>query len=257
MIGMDEESRDDTGVRPMREVALKIKHVGQPETAASERYPDVTMRSVSSMTGRERERKRIVEVTGDPEDVTGFIAEYAAGDPVITAEPITPIGEPTVFVAVTIEVPAWDSITELFAELGLHYRMGTVITGGYERWTLYLDHDDDLGAVIDAIEARGNEVELVRQLEMHEVDHAPRFETAGVLHDLTPRQREALAAAIGAGYYGHQKDAGVEDVAAELGVSTTTAWEHLARAEGKVMSDLGEFLGRDGDGRDADEERSA
>ncbi|MFC7135603.1 hypothetical protein ACFQRB_01225 [Halobaculum litoreum] len=36
----------------MREVTLRIKHVGQPETAASERYPGVTMRSVSSMTGR-------------------------------------------------------------------------------------------------------------------------------------------------------------------------------------------------------------
>lgn len=238
-------SDDGDGVRSMREVTLKIKHVGQPETTASERYPGVTMRSVSSMTGREDERKRIVEMTGDPDDIAGFIDVYAAGDPVIAAEPITPLGESTVFVAVTIEVPRWDSITELFAELGLHYRTGTEITGGYERWVLYLDAEDDLSTVIDAVEARGNEVELVRQLEMHEVDAAPRFETAGVLHDLTPRQREALAAAIRAGYYGHEKDAGVEDIAAELGVSTTTAWEHLARAEGKVMDDFGEFLGRD------------
>ncbi|MFC7096906.1 helix-turn-helix domain-containing protein [Halobaculum marinum] len=242
---MGAERGDHSPVRPMREVALKIKHVGQPETAASEQYPDVTMRSVSSMTGRGNERKRIVELTGEPDDVRGFVETFAAGEPVVSAEPLTPFGEPTVFVAVTVNVPEWDSIAELLAGQGVHYRTGTVITGGYERWTLYLDADDDLSAVIDEIEARGNEVELVRQLEMHEVTPTTRFESAGALHDLTPRQREALGVAIRAGYYGHEKTAGVEDVAEELGIGTTTAWEHLARAEGKVMNDLADFLGGD------------
>ncbi|MFC7135604.1 helix-turn-helix domain-containing protein [Halobaculum litoreum] len=49
-----------------------------------------------------------------------------------------------------------------------------------------------------------------------------------------------------AGYYGHEKSAGIEDIAEELGIGTTTTWEHLARAEGKVMADLADFLG---DGR--------
>ena len=242
---MGAERGGDSTVRPMREIVLRIKHVGQPETAASERYPGVTMRSVSSMTGREAERKRIVELTGEPDDVRGFIETFAAADPVVEAEPITPLGEPTVFVAFTVSISKWDSIAELLASLGLHYRTGTTITGGYERWTLYLDAEDDLSAVIDAIEERGNEVELVRQLEMHEITPASRFETPGAVHDLTPRQREALGAAIRAGYYGHDKAAGIEDIADELGIGTTTAWEHLARAEGKVMADLADYLGGD------------
>lgn len=240
---MGAERREPPVGGPMREVVLKIKHNGQPECVASEQYPDVTMRSVSSMTGRGDERKRIVEVTGDPDDVAGFIEVFGEGDPVVAADPITPLGESTVFLSLTVAVPEWDSIAELLADLGLHYRTGTVITGGHERWTLYLDEDDDLAAIIDAIEARGNDVELVRQVEMHEVTPTSRLETAGAVHDLTPRQREALSAAIRAGYYGHERDASVEDVADELGIGTTTAWEHLARAEGKVMADLGELLG--------------
>ncbi len=200
------------------------------------------MRSVSSMTGRLNERKRIIELSGDPDEIEAFIDDFRDGDPIIAAEPVTPLGEPTVFVALTFDAAEWDSIAEQFAELGVHYRTGTIITNGWERWTLYLDPDDDLSEIIETIEDDGNDVQLVRQLEMTEIEPASRFQTVGALHDLTQRQREALAAAIAAGYYGHEKDAGVEDVAEELGIGTTTAWEHLARAEGKVMADLGDFL---------------
>ena len=46
----------------MREVTLRIRHHGGPESEVSARHPDVTLRSVSSMTGRGSERKRIVEL---------------------------------------------------------------------------------------------------------------------------------------------------------------------------------------------------
>ena len=211
----------------------------------SARYPSVTIRSISSMTGRTTERKRIIEVNGDPEEVAAFIDDFRDGDPIVAADPVTPLYESTVLVALTFNAEEWDSIGERFAELGLHYRTGTVISGGWERWTLYLEADDDLSSIIGVVEADGNDVELVRQVEMDDVDPASRFETVGALHELTQRQREALAAAIRAGYYGHEKDAGVEDVADELDIGTTTAWEHLARAEGKVMNDLGQLLAGD------------
>lgn len=228
--------------RPMREVTLRIRHNGQPECEVSARYPSVTMRSISSMTGRTAERKRIIEVSGDPDEVAAFIDDFRDGDPIVAADPVTPLGEPTVLAAITFNAEEWDSIGEQFAKLGLHYRTGTVINDGWERWTLYLEADDDLSSVIRAVEANGNDVELVRQVEMADVEPSSRFETVGALHELTRRQREALSAAIGAGYYGHEKDAGVEDIADELGIGTTTAWEHLARAEGKVMDDLGRLL---------------
>lgn len=227
----------------MQELTIRVKHRGQPECVASEAYPDVTMRSVSSMTGREGHRKRIIELTGEPDSIEGFIDRFREGEAVVAAEPVTPLDGQTAFVAVTVEADRWDSIAELLAELGVHYRTGTTITGGWEQWTLYLDPTDDPQAVIDAVEARDNEVELVRQVNMRERTPVSRFEPVGTLQSLTQRQREALAAALAVGYYDHDTDTALEDVAAELGVTTTTAWEHLSRAEETVMTDFGAFLG--------------
>jgi hypothetical protein len=52
---------------------------------------------------------------------------------------------------------------------------------------------------------------------------------------LSPRQREALAAAVELGYYGDPREASVADVAAELDCATGTAAEHLRKAEAVVL----------------------
>ncbi|WP_338739665.1 helix-turn-helix domain-containing protein [Haloplanus salilacus] len=55
---------------------------------------------------------------------------------------------------------------------------------------------------------------------------------------LTDRQREAVAAAVDCGYYDSPRRGSVADVAAELGVSSGTAAEHLRKAEAAVMGAL-------------------
>jgi predicted DNA binding protein len=52
---------------------------------------------------------------------------------------------------------------------------------------------------------------------------------------LTTRQREAVAAAVDAGYYGATREGSVAAVAETLGCSTGTAAEHLRKAEARVM----------------------
>jgi hypothetical protein len=52
---------------------------------------------------------------------------------------------------------------------------------------------------------------------------------------LSPRQREALSVAVELGYYGDPRDAAVADVAAELDCASTTAAEHLRKAEAVVL----------------------
>lgn len=224
-------------------MTIRVRHTGQPECVASRAYPSVTMRSVSSMTGRDDRRKRIIQLTGETDATEGFLATFREATPVVAAEPLTPLDRSTVFVAVTVTTDGFDSIAELLAELGVHYRMGTTITDGWERWTLYLDPGDDLAGVIEAIAAGDNEVELVRQVDMRERQPVSQFEPVGTLQSLTQRQRDALAAALGVGYYDHDTDTALEDVAAELDVTTTTAWEHLSRAEETVMTDFGGLLG--------------
>lgn len=226
----------------MREVVLRIRHRGEPESDVSVDYPGVTLRSVSSMTGTEDERKRIIEVSGDPADIAGFLKEFRATDPILEATPLSSLGGPRVYVSMIYDVNRWDSISERLSNMGVHYRMGTTITAGWERWTLYLVDDEDIGEVIERLEAGGNDVHLAKNVELSEVTMDPQLDASQFLADLTPRQQDALSTAIGLGYYGIDRETTVEEIAAEMGIAPTTAWEHLVRAEAKVMGEIGSYL---------------
>lgn len=61
-------------------------------------------------------------------------------------------------------------------------------------------------------------------------------ETRRVYGELTPRQRETLAAALDAGYYETPRTATQQDVAEELDRSSGTVGEHLRKVEATVLS---------------------
>ncbi|OYR42135.1 helix-turn-helix domain-containing protein [Halorubrum sp. Ib24] len=222
----------------MREVTLLIRHRGGPESEVSTRHPEVTMRSVSSMTGRGTERKRIVELRGPTEDIESFIDEFRAADAVVEAEPLSPVTGNHAYVAVVVDSEGWEGIRGRLSEMGIHYRTGTTITAGIERWTVYIEADDDLAAMIRELERGDNDVELARNVEMGSIERPPGLPASGILDGLTPRQREVLSTAIAVGYYDHGSGVGVEDVGDELGLGSTTVWEHLSRAESTVMNAL-------------------
>lgn len=228
----------------MREVTLRVRHNGEPECEVSAAYPEVTLRSVSSMTGRDEERKRIIELSGDRDAIPRFLDEFRATDPILAAEPLSPLGKTRVYVAMVYDAEQWDSISERLSDMGIHYRTGTTINAGWERWIIYLGDDDDLGEIIGQLEAAGNDTELVRNVEMSEMTPAEQLDVRQFVRSLTPRQEEALTAAIAGGYYGHDRTTSIDEIAEELGVARTTAWEHLNRAEGKVMAGIGDHLKR-------------
>lgn len=226
----------------MREVTLLIRHHGEPESDISAAYPDITLRSRSSMTGRTTNRKRIIEVSGDPEQIPAFLEEFGAAEPIVDLDPLTDVEDTRVFVAMTYDAYQWDSIAERLSDLGVHYRNGTVINAGWERWTLYLEHDGELGAIVDQLEAAGNDTRLVRDVDLEELTVDDQFDLTGLAHELTPRQLEVLTVAIEAGYYDADGDTSLEDVGDRVGISRTTTWEHLQRAERKVMTELYSYL---------------
>lgn len=228
----------------MREVTLRVRHHGEPECEMSMRHPDVTLKSVSSMTGRADERKRIVQISGDPDDIKSFLEDFRDAGAILEADPVSPLGEPRVLVAITVDLTEWDSISERLSDMSIHYRVGTTIRNGWERWTLYLSKDDDLSSVIDTLESAGNTVRLVRDIELSEVDRPPSLGVTEFLEQLTRRQQTVLAAAINLGYYDHQGGVSLDHVANELDLSRTTVWEHLSRAEEKVMYGLADRLHR-------------
>jgi predicted DNA binding protein len=226
----------------MREVTLQVRHHGEPESDISVDYPDVTLKSVSSMTGSAAERKRITELVGPASSIEGFLADFEQADAVLDVTPLTPLDVSRVVVAITYDSYQWDSISQRLTDMGVHYRTGATITAGWERWTLYLGDDDDLNEIIDSIERAGNETSLLRSVELEEVSERDQLELSRVVDELTRRQREVLGTAIELGYYKQGKDASIEEIADAVGIASTTAWEHLARAETKVMDEIGEHV---------------
>lgn len=226
----------------MREVTLRVRHHGEPESDVSAAHPDVTLRSVSSLSGSAAERRRIVEARGPADDIEAFLAEFEATEPVLDVERLSPLDNDRVFLSVTYDSYQWDSIAQRLTDHGVHYRVGTTIQNGWEHWTLYLDEDDDLGEVVDSLEAADNDTELVRDVSLDELDGEEHLALSRMLDDLTERQREVLAVATSMGYYDGDSDVRVEDVADEVGLADTTTWEHLSRAEEKVMGEVGDYL---------------
>ena len=235
---MREANHAEGDPRRMREVTLDIRHYGEPEYEASSGHPAVTMRSVSSMTGHGDVRKRILELEGPPEAIEGYLTTFRAADSVVKADPLTPLGEDHVYFVGAVDAERKHSISTQFSEMGLHYRTGTTISDGVERWTVYLEPDDDLAALIRALERGGNDVELVRNVPISTLDRPPELSVTRLTEDLTRRQRDVLVAAIELGYYDHGAGVDIEAVAAAVDLGSTTVWEHLSRAESKVMNRL-------------------
>lgn len=223
----------------MREVTLRIRHHGEPESDISARHPTVTIRSVSSLTGSTAERKRIHEIIGPENDIDAFLSEFRRAEKVREARLLSAPKDEHAFVAITLDGYQWDSIVQRLTDLGVYFRVGTTITAGWEHWTLFLDETDELSAIIEHIERAGNDVNLLRNVSLSDVSGRDQLSLSRIAERLTERQREVLLTAIDLDYYGPDASASIEDIAGTVGIATTTAWEHLARAEQKVMAEVG------------------
>ena len=58
------------------------------------------------------------------------------------------------------------------------------------------------------------------------------------VRQLTERQREVLETAHGMGYFDYPREANASDVAAELGIESSTFTEHLNAAQSKLLGEL-------------------
>lgn len=231
----------------MREVTLRVRHHGEPESDISADHPDVTLRSISSLTGTAAKRKRIVEIQGPSTEIESFLDAFGDADSVLDVEPLSSLDNDRVFVGVVYDSYQWDSIAQRLTDLGVHYRVGTTITAGWEHWTLYLGDDYDLAEIVESLERAGNDTELLRDVALDDVDGREHLALSRIVETLTDRQCKVLSTAIDTGYYDADADVGVEDVADYLDIATTTTWEHLNQAEEKVMTEVGGHLATRGE----------
>ncbi|MFB6094641.1 MAG: helix-turn-helix domain-containing protein [Halanaeroarchaeum sp.] len=230
----------------MRETTLRIRHHGEPESDVSAAFPSVQINSVSSLTGRPPRQKRIVSLSGPPEEIEGFLEAFRTADAIEEARLLSPVDATPAYASVVLDARRWDSIAAQLSDLSVHYRVGTTIRNGWEHWTLYLEDDRSLGRIVDALEESGNDVELLRDVSLEAVEGRKQLALTHIADRLTDRQQEVLSVAIESGYYDGDLDVSVADVADRMGLATSTTWEHLAKAEETVMAEVADYLSATG-----------
>lgn len=99
---------------------------------------------------------------------------------------------------------------------------------------VYVPDRDVLRSCVDSLKARVEELEL-RRLQM---DPDPGSEVVDAvalnLEDLTEKQRTAAVRALAAGYYERPREASLEELADEMGISKSALSQRLTAVESKL-----------------------
>jgi len=124
-------------------------------------------------------------------------------------------------------------ISDAFTSRGFTHAAPCDTHGESESWTLFANMSRD------TVKLRIAEIEAERDAEITIESISPASETTEKeslpTDSLSHRQREVFQLARTMGYYKRPKDASAADVAAELGITTSTVHEHLHKAEEKLL----------------------
>jgi predicted DNA binding protein len=119
-------------------------------------------------------------------------------------------------------------------DAGVIVDMPIQFTGDGSMRITYLGSDAGFQRLFEA----ANEMEDVPlQFEVVEIgDYEP--ERMSLVSSLTTRQRKVIETAVETGYYRSPREASLEDVADAVGITPSTASEHLRKIESRVFSAL-------------------
>ncbi|MCD1296026.1 helix-turn-helix domain-containing protein [Methanocella sp. CWC-04] len=126
------------------------------------------------------------------------------------------------------EVITWaqqSSIIENIIKTNCVFVGPTVVKDGIENWHLMAPTRKDLQTVMSSLEDYAD----IAYIRNNDGETVP--DGAG----LTGKQMAALTTALDMGYFDSPRRASIEDVAQKMGISPSTAVEHLRKAEKKVL----------------------
>ena len=126
--------------------------------------------------------------------------------------------------------------------LGLHFLEAgveelIVEDGAYEA-TVQLPYDADVHTVLEALEHRYEDVDLLAQRERERSVRSRQAVWAEFRESLTDRQWSAVQTAYYAGFFDWPRTATGEEVAESLDISPATFHEHLRAAQRKLLAAL-------------------
>ncbi|MFP8954379.1 helix-turn-helix domain-containing protein [Natrialbaceae archaeon A-arb3/5] len=122
-------------------------------------------------------------------------------------------------------------------DLWENFKRGSLMTIPPAEWNAdgtytftIVGRDADIQAAVDRVPAD-------TRVEIESVG-GTKVTTEHVIDRLSPRQRAAVETAIELGYYDRPREATSDDIARELDCATSTAAEHLRKAESKLVLGL-------------------
>lgn len=150
---------------------------------------------------------------------------------------ITPPGNATR--ELLIDHDGTTQISEAFTSRGFVYAEPVNGQHGREYWTLLANHDRE---TIQTLLAEVRE-EKDAKITITKITRADATTNDGglPLHRLSRRQREVFQLARDHGYYEWPKQTSAGDLAAELGITTSTFHEHLHKAEAKLLGPSSDY----------------
>lgn len=195
-------------------------------------------------TFRNREYLGIIALeTNDLEASLEIIREHPMTESVEVVERYSP--EPGERMAATLFVRA--QLTEFTPLQTLLYEgylpIGpTTLENGRECFDLLLSDRDELSKAVELLEEFGavGIERISRDFSRQVLPSAAGWQE--LLSSFPPRQREVLNVAFERGYYEIPRETTLEEVADEIGITKTTASNHLRKAERRVIGFLVTYL---------------
>jgi PAS domain S-box-containing protein len=128
-------------------------------------------------------------------------------------------------------------VAQSLGELGAGVEELIVEDGAYEA-TVQLPYDADVHTVLEALEHRYEDVDLLAQRERERSVRSRQAVWAEFRESLTDRQWSAVRTAYYAGFFDWPRTATGEEVAESLDISPATFHEHLRAAQRKLLAAL-------------------
>ena len=118
----------------------------------------------------------------------------------------------------------------------------TILENGRECFDLLLSDRDELSKAVELLEEFGDvRIERIsRDFSRQVLPSAAGWQE--LLSSFPPRQREVLKTAFESGYYEIPRETTLEEIAAEMDITKTTASNHLRKAERRVIEFLTTYL---------------
>ncbi|MFQ5891243.1 MAG: helix-turn-helix domain-containing protein [Candidatus Methanofastidiosia archaeon] len=214
----------------MLEVKLQFKPKNCWAQSISETYPEIEMGVFS--THRE---KGLSRWRGDRALLKKAL-RLAKKHPTLKALEVLDERDSEVITQSVCRCKDKNKVHRLLERLGCYYLLPNPITtfGGAKHYRITLKDKKTLKVLVSRLKKLG-EVKVEGVKRLLRVENLFLVSVDEMRESLTSKQKKALKLAYEKGYFKIPKKVRIKDMAKEVGVSEATFYEHLARAEEKIL----------------------